>query len=68
VESCGYDLAAHVAALARHDVRADVVLAEAGSPRAGAIGIDVVEAHMAARGGRVHDPAALGVALRALTA
>jgi uncharacterized cofD-like protein len=68
VESCGYDLAAHVAALVRHDVRADVVLAEAGSPRTGTIGVEVVEAHMAASGGRVHDPRALGAALRALAA
>jgi uncharacterized cofD-like protein len=68
VESCGYDLAAHVAALERHGVRVDVVLAEGGSTRVRAVAVDVVEAHVAAEGGRVHDPRALGAALRALAA
>ncbi len=67
-ETAGYDVATHVAALARHGVGADVVLADpaalpvgelAGAPR-------LVLASLAAEGFVAHDEARLAEALAAL--
>lgn len=66
VESSGYDVAAHISALDRHGVHVDVVLAQQGAPLTASIDVEVVEADIAAPSGRVHDPAALGLALAAL--
>lgn len=67
-EASGYDLAAHVDALARHGVEPDVVLAHPGALARGALTVKVVEAEVAAAGGRVHDPGALGEVLASLLA
>ena len=67
-ETAGYDVAAHVDALRRHDVHPDVVLVQPGSLPTGAVdGVDVVEADVAGPTGLAHDPALLGDALRHLT-
>jgi uncharacterized cofD-like protein len=66
-ETCGYDVAAHVAALRRHDIEPDVVLAQRGALPLGAVdGVDVVEADVARADGRGHDPVLLGAALAEL--
>ena len=68
-ETGGYDVAAHVAALARHGVEVDVVLCH---PRALPIGdlgvakVEVVEAPVSRPHGLAHDPSLLGPALAAL--
>lgn len=66
-ETCGYDVAAHVAALSRHDIEPDVVLAQRGALPLGAVdGIEVVQADVARADGRAHDPVLLGAALAEL--
>lgn len=67
-ETSGYDLAEHVAALARHGVEPDVVVAHPGALERGAVAVKVVEAAVAAGDGRVHDPLALGEVLASLLA
>lgn len=67
-ETSGYDLAAHVAALHRHGIHPDVVLAQPGAVPTGAIDVEVVEADVASATGRVHDPGKLGAAIRSLLA
>jgi len=67
-ETTGYDVAAHVAALAAHGVVPDVVLADTSRLALGALGgrSCVVEAPLAAASGAVHDEALLAAALAAL--
>jgi hypothetical protein len=68
-EARGHDLAAHVAALVRHGITPDVVLAHPGALPAGDLGgldVEVVEADVARAHGLSHDPAKLGPALAAL--
>ena len=65
-EARGYDVAAHVAALARHGVEPDVVVTQSGGLPLGTVGVKVVEAEVADARGRVHDPGALGAVLAAL--
>jgi hypothetical protein len=64
-ETRGYDVAAHVAALRRHDVEPDVVLAQRGALPLGDLGddVEVVEADLVRPNGLAHDPALLGAAL-----
>ena len=66
-ETRGYDVAAHVAALRRHDVEPDVVLAQRGAlPRGDLADVEVVEADLVRPNGLAHDPVLLGEALAAL--
>jgi uncharacterized cofD-like protein len=67
-ETAGYDVAAHVAALARHGVSVDVVLAEADGLPVGDLGGDVrlVKAGVSGAGHVTHDPELLAEALLAL--
>lgn len=70
-ETQGYDLAAHVEALARHGVAPDVVVAQVGAYptcRPGACGAscEVVEVDVARPHGLAHDPAKLAVVLASL--
>jgi uncharacterized cofD-like protein len=62
-ETAGYDVAAHVAALAVHGVVVDHVLADPAAIPLGAIDVEVVEARLARPNGRAHDPARLAAAL-----
>jgi uncharacterized cofD-like protein len=64
-ETRGYDVAAHVAALRRHDVEPDVVLAQRGALPLGDLGddVEVVEADLVRPNGLAHDPVLLGAAL-----
>ena len=63
-ETRGYDVAAHVAALRRHDVEPDIVLAQRGALPLGDLGdVEVVEADLVRPNGLAHDPALLGAAL-----
>jgi hypothetical protein len=63
VETQGYDLARHVAALRRHRIQPGVLISCRGALPVGAAGIDVVEGDVAAADGTVHDPDRLGAAL-----
>jgi 2-phospho-L-lactate transferase/gluconeogenesis factor (CofD/UPF0052 family) len=66
-ETAGYDVADHVAALARHAVHPAVVLTQRGGMhRGGPTGRRVVEVDLAGPTGLVHDPVKLGTALRSL--
>jgi len=65
-ETRGYDVAAHVAALRRHDIEPDVVLAQRGALPLGDVGVEVVEADVVRPNGLAHDPALLGAALAGL--
>lgn len=65
-ETHGYDLADHLAALHRHGIHPDVVLAHAGALPIGDVDVEVVEVDMAGANGLVHDAAALGPAIAAL--
>jgi uncharacterized cofD-like protein len=65
-ETVGYDVAAHVAALAAHGVTVDVVLADPSAMALGRPGVPVVTAPLAKANGRAHDPERLAVALRPL--
>jgi uncharacterized cofD-like protein len=64
-ETAGYDVAAHVAALAAHGVPVDVVLADPASITIGDVGrhAKVIEASLAKSNGRAHDPAKLASVL-----
>lgn len=62
-ETRGYDVAAHVAALRRHGIEPDVVLAQRGALPLGDVGVEVVEADLVRPEGRAHDPVRLGAAL-----
>ncbi len=65
-ETRGYDVTAHLAALAAHGVHPHVVVTQLGALPVGAPGCEVVEADIASRGGRAHDPAKLGSVLAQL--
>lgn len=65
-ETSGYDFAAHIAALHRHGIHPDVVVAQPGVVATGAVDIEVVEADVASVNGLVHDPDKLGTAIRSL--
>lgn len=66
-ETRGYDVAAHVAALRRHGVEPDVVVAQRGALARGAdLGVEVVEADVVRPHGLAHDPALLGPVLAGL--
>jgi len=62
-ETAGFDVAAHVAALAAHGVEVDVVLADPAGIALGALDVEVVEVPLAKANGRAHDPARLAAAL-----
>lgn len=65
-ETEGYDVAAHVDALAAHGLQVDVVLCDPrGIPR-GDVGVECVEADLARPDLAAHDPAKLAGALSAL--
>jgi uncharacterized cofD-like protein len=65
-ETRGYDVAAHVAALARHGIEPDVVVVQPGSLPLGEVGARVVEADVARPHGLAHDSEKLAAALAAL--
>ncbi len=65
-ETRGYDVAAHVAALRRHGIEPDVVVAQRGALAVGDPGIDVVEADVVRPHGLAHDPVLLGRVLAGL--
>lgn len=65
-ETLGYDQAAHVGALARHDVHPDVVLCPSGALPLGPVEVPVSEQVLCAPDALVHDPRRLGAALRDL--
>ncbi len=65
-ETRGYDVAAHVDALRRHEIEPDVVLAQRGALPRGYVGVEVVEADLVRPNGLAHDPALLGAALAGL--
>ncbi|HTZ07661.1 MAG TPA: uridine diphosphate-N-acetylglucosamine-binding protein YvcK [Acidimicrobiales bacterium] len=62
-ETAGYDVAAHVAALAAHGVAVDVVLADPGAIALGELEVPVVSAPLAKANGLAHDPRKLATAL-----
>jgi 2-phospho-L-lactate transferase/gluconeogenesis factor (CofD/UPF0052 family) len=62
-ETAGFDVAAHVAALAVHGVEVDVVLADPAAIALGPLDVPVVEASLAKANGRAHDPGRLAAAL-----
>lgn len=66
VETKGYDVADHVAALARHGVAPDLVVCHAGALPVGAVDCPVVEADLARPHGLAHDPVKLATALQDL--
>ena len=66
-ETDGYDVAAHVAALAAHGLDVDVVLCHPGALAMGDPGVVCVEEPIAAADLSQHDPALLGEALSRLT-
>ena len=66
-ETAGYDVAAHVEALAAHGVEVDVVLADTTAIELGPVRAPVVETRLARTdGGPGHDPARLAAALEGL--
>jgi uncharacterized cofD-like protein len=65
-ETRGYDVAAHVAALRRHGIEPDVVVAQRAALPVGDPGVDVVEADVVRPNGLAHDPTLLGDVLAAL--
>ncbi|MBV8160391.1 MAG: YvcK family protein [Acidimicrobiia bacterium] len=65
-ETEGYDVAAHVAALAAHGLEADVVLCHPGAMPMGNVGVACIEAPTAAPDLSEHDPTLLAKALAAL--
>ena len=65
-ETRGYDVAAHVEALRRHDLEPDVVVAQRGALAVGAPGVEVVEADVVRPHGLAHDPVLLGGVLGGL--
>ncbi|MGV3760578.1 MAG: hypothetical protein ACO1PW_13710, partial [Actinomycetota bacterium] len=60
------DQAAHVEALARHDIHPDVVLCPSDALPYGDLEVPFRAEELAARDGLVHDPTRLGSALRSL--
>jgi uncharacterized cofD-like protein len=68
-ETAGYDVAAHVGALRRHGIDADVVVVQPGALPAGDVGdVEVVEADITGASGLAHDPDRLGAVLKDLAA
>jgi uncharacterized cofD-like protein len=67
-EARGYDLAAHVEALSRHDVHPDVALTDGAGLPIGDLGLLTIEADVARADGVAHDPERLGAALARLVA
>ncbi len=68
-ETAGYDVAAHVGALARHDVEVDVVLCDTHPGMAlGTTDAPVDDVPLAGANGLVHSPARLAQALSDLLA
>jgi uncharacterized cofD-like protein len=69
-ETAGYDVATHVAALARHGVVIDVVLADSGALPIGELGgaARVIRAAVGGEGLVAHDPVRLGRQLAAMLA
>jgi uncharacterized cofD-like protein len=65
-ECHGYDLADHLAALHRHGVHPQLVVAQAGALPAGPTDAELVEADLVAPNGLAHDPAKLGRVLSSL--
>jgi uncharacterized cofD-like protein len=65
-ETEGYDVAAHVAALHRHGIHPDVVVAQRDALARGDVDVGLVLADVARADGLVHDPAALGAVLASL--
>ncbi|HEU0169885.1 MAG TPA: gluconeogenesis factor YvcK family protein [Acidimicrobiales bacterium] len=65
-ETRGYDVAAHVAALRRHGIEPDVVVAQRAALPVGEPGVDVVEADVVRPNGLAHDPTLLAAVLAAL--
>jgi uncharacterized cofD-like protein len=65
-ETRGYDVAAHVEALARHGIQPDVVVVQPGSLPLGEVGVRVVEADVARPHGLAHDSEKLAATLGAL--
>jgi uncharacterized cofD-like protein len=67
-ETRGYDVAAHVAALARHGIEPDVVVVQRGALPRGEVGagVTVVEADVARPHGLAHDSEKLAATLGAL--
>jgi uncharacterized cofD-like protein len=66
-ETEGFDVGAHVAALAAHGVHPDVVLCQRGGLVRGECSVPVVEDDVAVLGGSAHDPARLGRSLARLS-
>jgi uncharacterized cofD-like protein len=62
-ETAGFDVAAHVAALAAHGVEVDVVVADPACIALGKLDVEVVELPMAKANGLAHDPTRLAAAL-----
>jgi uncharacterized cofD-like protein len=62
-ETAGFDVAAHVAALAAHGVEVDVVVADPRDIDLGDLRVPVVSGPLAKANGRAHDPARLAAAL-----
>lgn len=62
-EARGYDLAAHVDALARHGIHPDLAVAATGGLPLGALALTLVEADVARPDRLAHDPDRLGAAL-----
>ena len=65
-ETAGYDVGAHVDALAAHGVEVDVVLADPAAITLGELEGRVVTAPLAKENGRAHDPVRLAAALSRL--
>ncbi|MBV8691683.1 MAG: hypothetical protein JOY57_08510, partial [Actinobacteria bacterium] len=65
-ETAGFDVAAHVAALASHGLHPDVVLRDPAALPLGDLDVDWVDAPLAAADGVGHDPARLAAALMKL--
>jgi len=62
-ETAGFDVAAHVAALAAHGVDVDVVVADPASIALGELEVEVVVLPLAKANGLAHDPTRLAAAL-----
>ena len=62
-ETEGFDVAAHVAALAAHGVVVDTVLADTGAIALGRLATTVVDRPLAKANGLAHDPGRLASAL-----
>ena len=68
-ETAGFDVAAHIAALARHNVSVDVVLCDSSQGMAlGNVGIPVVDIPLSGDNALVHSPVRLADALSSLLA